>query len=354
MAFYYPSGSTKIVNSLDAINQCENFIKLNLMKTWNNPDEIDENMILFEPKDICVNSEGRIFILESNNIKIFDRNGKFIKKFGGAGGGPGDLWNPLQMEIDKKNRLIVMDTGNNRIQIFNIDGGYIGGFGLSDYPPSQISINDDNEVVMLNQALNKGETPLWIYYDMSGKIIRKEGIRKKTEFVYENKYKYDMAFSIGKENKVFKSFRYNPLIQIADDSDNIKKEIAYEVPFVVPQIKTFRRAEGLFVDMEMTCQSMAIDDSERIYLLAIDKQRGNDEKRIGYQIATIEKTINIKPKVNPEFADIYKILIFNSEGKVISSNKISKYANRIRVYKNTIYLIDTFVNMAIYEFKMTP
>lgn len=93
---------------------------------------MDENKIFYEPKDVAINKEGEIYILEANWIKVFDKSGKHLRTIGGAGQGPGELLNPYHFEIDKENNIVVVDTDNRRIQILSPKGDYLGSFSLQD------------------------------------------------------------------------------------------------------------------------------------------------------------------------------------------------------------------------------
>lgn len=53
-----------------------------------------------------------------DNIQIFDRNGKLLLGFGGAGRQAGDMTLPAGIFIDEYDRIYVVDSYNSRIQIF--------------------------------------------------------------------------------------------------------------------------------------------------------------------------------------------------------------------------------------------
>ena len=62
----------------------------------------------------------------TNTISVFDRNGKFIRKWGKTGSGDGELLRPAGLVCEKNGNLIVVDSGNNRLQVFT-PGGEVRG-----------------------------------------------------------------------------------------------------------------------------------------------------------------------------------------------------------------------------------
>jgi tripartite motif-containing protein 71 len=77
--------------------------------------------ILHSPKGLCTNSEGHIFVADSelNQIFIFNQTGQLLLNFGSAGEKFGAFSEPFDVDAGR-NRLIVADTANNRIQVFEL------------------------------------------------------------------------------------------------------------------------------------------------------------------------------------------------------------------------------------------
>jgi len=74
-----------------------------------------------------------LFILDKNhtkNLLIFDREGKFIKKIGNLGRGPGEYARVYDFTIDPENQIIYL-LCDSYINEYSIDGTYIGGFSLN-------------------------------------------------------------------------------------------------------------------------------------------------------------------------------------------------------------------------------
>ncbi|HEU5460856.1 MAG TPA: beta-propeller fold lactonase family protein, partial [Nitrososphaeraceae archaeon] len=50
---------------------------------------------------------------------------QFLTKFGGKESNDGELSTPHSIDIDKKGNVYVTDTGNDRIQKYDLDGKFI-------------------------------------------------------------------------------------------------------------------------------------------------------------------------------------------------------------------------------------
>ena len=57
---------------------------------------------------------------------------QFFTKFGGKGSNDGYLSTPHSIDIDKEGNVYVTDTGNDRIQKYDLDGKFILQWGEED------------------------------------------------------------------------------------------------------------------------------------------------------------------------------------------------------------------------------
>jgi 6-bladed beta-propeller len=86
--------------------------------------------LLHEPNEAVVGPTGDIFVLQGHGkaeslVLKFDRDGNFIKAFGGTGKGPGQFDLPHSLVFDDAGLLYIADRNNARIQVFDADGTYI-------------------------------------------------------------------------------------------------------------------------------------------------------------------------------------------------------------------------------------
>ncbi|XP_028397302.1 tripartite motif-containing protein 2-like [Dendronephthya gigantea] len=81
------------------------------------------------PCGVAVDDQGRILVADCHNhsIKIFSRDGKFIKSFGCLGSKNGQLNNPTDIAVNDR-RIYVCDKDNSRIQCFTSEGVFLSTF----------------------------------------------------------------------------------------------------------------------------------------------------------------------------------------------------------------------------------
>lgn len=114
------------------------------------------------PCGVIVNSNGDVFVVDGHGQNIGDRvlkftnDGKFIKSWGKTGTGPGEFSGPHAFAIDGKNRLLVADRGNKRIQLFDMDGKYLTEWkvgsisGLAILPGNKVVGTTKNKLLVMD------------------------------------------------------------------------------------------------------------------------------------------------------------------------------------------------------------
>ena len=133
------------------------------------------------PASLAVNSKGEIVVADTNNnrIQVFDGAGKLLRKFGSKGSGHGQFKEPSGITFDHKNhQIVVADTGNHRIQIFDGKGTFIRAFGSKGKDdgqfesPAGVAIDKEgNYFVSSNHCVQ--------VFDSVGNFVRKFGLEGK-------------------------------------------------------------------------------------------------------------------------------------------------------------------------------
>jgi DNA-binding beta-propeller fold protein YncE len=104
--------------------------------TW---DEAAGTRLFFEPVDMAFGPGGDVFVIEGHGrgegrVLRFDRNGKFLKTWGGNGKAPGQFDQPHSILVDKQGTVYVADRENRRVQIFDVDGKFIKQWAFKGLP----------------------------------------------------------------------------------------------------------------------------------------------------------------------------------------------------------------------------
>lgn len=95
-------------------------------------ESLDLKVTPDQPTNIVIDQKSqRLYIVDSarHHIKVYDRNGSFIKAIGRRGAGEGEFNFPSMIWLDQQGQLLVSDALNFRIQIFDLDGHFIRQFG---------------------------------------------------------------------------------------------------------------------------------------------------------------------------------------------------------------------------------
>ena len=132
-----------------------------------------------QPYGIATNSKQEIIVCESTNnrIQVFNDQGQFIRKFGTNGNGNGQFNYPWDVVVDKRNdQIVVAEHGNHRIQVFDSAGNFIHSFGSSGNGDGQLS---NPRAVVVDSTGNyyvadHGNHRIQVF-DCNGQFIRKFG-----------------------------------------------------------------------------------------------------------------------------------------------------------------------------------
>ncbi|MDX1413534.1 MAG: TIGR03663 family protein [Candidatus Promineifilaceae bacterium] len=136
---------------------------------------------LSAPRNMAVGPDGRIYVLDSSNhrVQVFDEFGLPLSEWGSFGEGAGQFNEPWGIAIDDT-YVYIADTWNHRIQKFTLDGDFVTSFGASGSPspenadpglglffgPRSVVLLDENQILVTDtgnhrmQLFDRNGTPL--------------------------------------------------------------------------------------------------------------------------------------------------------------------------------------------------
>lgn len=117
------------------------------------------------PRDVAIGKDNRLYVVDGGNFRtqIFDMEGKFIKSFGKIGKKPGDMGRPKEIDADPAGNVYVVDSAFGNLQIFNPEGQllmFIGSRSDDDGPgrfllPEGIAVDEDGRIYVVDQWYRK-------------------------------------------------------------------------------------------------------------------------------------------------------------------------------------------------------
>jgi hypothetical protein len=121
---------------------------------------IDELRVSDVPRVGDSDSCGRILVADSGNhrIQAFDILGQFISEFGSHGGGEGQFDDPQGLAVDRQGRVTVVDRGNNRLEVLSFDGetfGYLDSYTAGFNAPTAVAVDAWGNIVVADTGNNR-------------------------------------------------------------------------------------------------------------------------------------------------------------------------------------------------------
>lgn len=161
------------------------------------------------PNNLGFNAAGDVFVSDGyNNSRIvqFTKDGKFVRIFGGVkGNGPGQLQLPHGVGVDSRGRVIVADSDNKRIAVFDKDGTFVTNY----HAPGRgnLVVTPDDHIYVSD--VNAGAVTI---LDKDGKLIDVIKVDGRPHGLSVDPTSYDVytASSVAPQPNITKSSKKKP------------------------------------------------------------------------------------------------------------------------------------------------
>jgi hypothetical protein len=121
-------------------------------------EEGREDYIFSQIRSVAVDDEERIYVLDNkeNNVKIYDKNGEFVKKFGRKGQGPGEFHLPRAVAITNQDEILVQNIRS--LAFFSLEGDFKRSLSIDQMRLGTINIDSDGNITSLC-SIREDENP---------------------------------------------------------------------------------------------------------------------------------------------------------------------------------------------------
>ncbi len=136
------------------------------------------------PRDVAISPSGLLYVVDGGNFRVqtFDKEGHFVGGFGAVGRQGGQFSRPKELAIDQEGRVYVVDAAFGNFQVFDVEGRLllnVGSRSERNEPakfmlPAGIAVDLDGRVYMADQFHHKVDVfrPAWLAPD-AGYVAKK-------------------------------------------------------------------------------------------------------------------------------------------------------------------------------------
>jgi len=230
---------TRVVHNLAPAWGDEQKITLNLVRTLGDINvEDDENYLFFGPTEVQIDHDGNIYILEmrGNSIKKYNKDFRYITTIGKEGEGPGELKYPNHFQIGSDNKIHVSDMGNQRIEIFSLEGEYLESIRMLIFNSSAIRLNSGSYAKIVGQRrfepMKDVEMNTLIHiYDSAGTETNVFGKMRKYEEINMAVYGNAAQLAHDRDDTIYTAMQSQNRIEKYTSTGKFLLKISRQLPY---------------------------------------------------------------------------------------------------------------------------
>lgn len=371
-------------NTLEQIEACKGKLKLKLVRIWGGDEEEDENKFFKTPISVAVHKK-LVYICDqySHCIKVFKNSGEYLHTLGRRGRGPGDLYAPRSISLYRNGDLAVLETGGCRIQRFSPEGKSKK-IIKTDIRTMWVGVTSKDEFAVYNPLKTFRSRKLISILDHEGKVLREVGKYHDNSKGYFSSEK--LIITIDESDNIYVANMHTPVLRKYAHDGRLLLAITFEIPFEIspveitlnsrgdeikiireesgeePVTKVKRTKRGVIIKRFKGKDKMKVgafaaigtDSKKRIYIVTSRRaQTENDRFSMSGSLDGIKIKRGGKGDCdNLENIDLFRLLVFNSNGRVVAEAQLTTFCEGIYIYGNRIFISEGFLNHRILEYEM--
>ena len=258
-------------------------------------DVVDENYMLHQPRDVAIDSDGNIYVLDAGNFRIqkYSPEGNYLDTYGRRGQGPGEFENPVSIDIDSDGNISVADQGNNRVIVLSPEGRELRTFKFGSTVTPFRFLNSGEIVTGIItcgivirpiQQYNSIRKSAVFIFNVEGELIKTFCEQHDFEDNYTNTVGNSIYFALSNNDNIFLTFAYqNRIEKYTADGECIfsaDRPLNFEIDVTQRSELRISPDGSVYVqlpEMKFVSTSIGVDYNDRVWVMTYRKQRVLDD-----------------------------------------------------------------------------
>jgi len=237
-----------------------------------------EEYIFSRVRSIAVDEKDMIYVLDTKeaHVKVFDKNGDYVKTVGRKGQGPGEMSLPFSVCITSQNEIMVQDLNNRRIMFYSLDGNFIK--SLSTANILIVGSNIDSKGNIIGIVSTRGPEK---------QIIELKKFDSNLNYLYSlisfslpsgsstfNPFMPELCWAVSKDDSVICGYPEKYELKVYNSEGNVIKRVVKDsMPVKITQEEIEEKKKSLPGPMQLDIppyhsayQDFSIDEENRIFV----------------------------------------------------------------------------------------
>jgi hypothetical protein len=344
----------RYIHNIEPLWGTEQKVTVKFRKKYGELNTDDERYQFYYPKDVAVDNRGNIYILDAGNhkIKIYDKEGTYLRAFGRKGSGPGEFIGATRLEIFPEGNILINDLATNAVTIFDRSGRFIRRIRHEGLSPIQILALRSGEIAVFSVRRFDTEhiremPPLVSILDQNGTILRKFGSPRLYEDPPTNFWCNSAHIAGDDADNIYINFEsQNRIEKFSSEGELLFKAdrlLGYaETMEIEKSVHVYDEGPLIAVSFNIFSAGIQVDHIGRIWSGTLRCQKDPDDKRGGEE--------SRREGGRPED---YMFEIYDQNGVLLGRiQEADYYGQRFRIVADRLFLVDSDVEMAVVEYRI--
>ena len=345
-------------------------LAIELVRTIGDVDTDDENLAFDSPVDMAVDEAGNIFILDSGNqrIQVFGPDGKYVRTIGRRGQGPGEFASLNSIAVDRKGNFHVLDDAQKRIQVFTPQGEVLKTIPVAKFRLDRIRLLGSGTLVTRGYEIfgiqgvskEKAQPKLVKLLGPGLEAIREFGEPFDYGDEMTNRIGNSWYFDVDGEDHIYLCFvyqnrveRYSPEGRLLWRAD---RELDYSTKLIEKgrQEVTANSTRFFAPKLNRVTDALAADEKGRIWVVTRDRQIRKEEEVTIMVSGSVTggSTRKVVGDTDMRTTDMYKLEVFGPDGVLLGAIPVTHFVDGIWIHQDRLFLLDRDRGVQFYEYRI--